>query len=194
MHRIPLLIMTYCDINRTVWKLMLGIWVMCFYSSVGYADVYIWHDIDNIQHISNVKPDWWTDEMDQMDPDEIVAPTEEALPGAFVGDRENKKFHLPSCEQIHTPEGLMAIPDSKIIWFRALDDALSQGYFACDHCKPDNGKPSELDQAKSVDDDKSKAKKPDKEKKEKPEKPNKKKTQKPEKTKPEKPGKAKKTS
>jgi hypothetical protein len=107
-------------------------------SSVG-ADVYVWYNASQVMHITNVRPDWWLDEMDQMDPHEIQPPPEAIeYPGEFVGDNENRKFHVVTCEQIYTSDGNMAIPDSKIVWFQTVDEAIQQGFYACDHCKPDN--------------------------------------------------------
>ncbi|MCD4655371.1 hypothetical protein K8T06_15730 [bacterium] len=101
------------------------------------CEVYIWLDQDTIQHISNVKPEWWTDDMDKMDPGTVVAPDpKNSTPGCFIGDTENKKFHWPKCEQILNEEGFLAIPEHKRIWFRTFDDAIKQGYHICDHCKP----------------------------------------------------------
>jgi len=101
------------------------------------AEVYIWMEENGIRHISNVKPDWWTDEMDTLDPGTVVAPDEEnGLLGKYVGDRENKKFHWPKCIQIKNSEGFLAIPEAKRVWFKTYQDAVDQGYYVCDHCKP----------------------------------------------------------
>ena len=101
------------------------------------AEVYIWQGQDGIRHISNVRPDWWTDDMDQMEPGTVTAPAEsEDGKGKFIGDRENKKFHWPKCEQIYNQKGLLAIPEHKQIWFKEYQDAVDQGYHVCDHCKP----------------------------------------------------------
>ncbi|MBN1551558.1 hypothetical protein JW979_08820 [bacterium] len=102
------------------------------------AEVYMWIGPDNIFQLTNIKPDWWTEDMDQMAPSDIRPPDVEKVtyPGKYVGDKENRKFHLPSCEQIYTSDGKMAIPDNKIIWFQSTDEAISLGYIACDHCKP----------------------------------------------------------
>jgi hypothetical protein len=118
-----------------------------FFSLTGSsADIYIWRDLNDIKQISNVKPDWWTDEMNQMLPGEVVEPVDKPdvsqdkkFPGKFVGDKENKKFHVPTCEQIYTSDKKMAIPDNKIIWFDTFEDATSKGYVACGHCKPTAG-------------------------------------------------------
>ncbi|MBN1879276.1 hypothetical protein JW823_04120 [bacterium] len=100
------------------------------------ADVYLWSDADHIRHVSNIKPEWWTDDMDLMEPGSVKAPDVLPNPGKFVGDRENKKFHWPTCEQIFNPEGKLAIPLEKQIWFQDFQDAIDQGYYVCDHCKP----------------------------------------------------------
>jgi len=106
------------------------------------AEVYIWVDQNDIRHISNVKPKWWTEEMDQMDPGTVVEPEDaSAVPGKFIGDRENKKFHWPKCEQIYNQEGLLAIPEHKRIWFETYDEAIALGYHVCDHCKPSKNGP-----------------------------------------------------
>ncbi|MBN1296959.1 hypothetical protein JXA80_09275 [bacterium] len=101
------------------------------------ADVYVWLDQTSIKHISNVKPKWWTDDMDQLDPGTVVAPVDERITlGVFIGDTENKKFHWPLCEQIYNQQGLLAIPEHKRVWFKTFEEAIAQGYYACDHCKP----------------------------------------------------------
>ncbi len=74
--------------------------------------------------------------MDLKEPGTVVAPGAPANPGKFVGDRENRKFHWPKCEQIYDPEGKLAIPLEKQIWFRDYQEAIDQGFFVCDHCKP----------------------------------------------------------
>lgn len=72
-----------------------------------------------------------------MDPGTVIAPEGEfAEKGKFIGDRENKKFHWPQCEQIYNPEGQLAIPEHKRIWFDTYEQAIRQGYHVCDHCKP----------------------------------------------------------
>ncbi len=106
-------------------------------ASVVAASVYMWYDKDKTVHLTNVKPDWWTDDMDMKSPEEIHPPEGPTpFPGIFVGDKENRKFHRPSCDQIYTPEKKMAIPDSKIIWFQSYEEAISKGYHPCKHCKP----------------------------------------------------------
>lgn len=103
------------------------------------AEVYIYYNQLGMKIITNIKPDWWTDEMSTMDPESVQIPAGEALfPGKFVGDKENRKFHRPTCEQIYNQEHKLAIPESKIIWFESYDEAVGKGFFACDHCKPSN--------------------------------------------------------
>jgi len=122
--RIPFLILTLTLMTALI-------------APVVFGEVYIWLDGTSVKHISNVKPKWWTDEMDQMDPGTVVAPEGEGvMMGKFIGDRENKKFHWPKCEQIHNQESQLAIPQHKRIWFDTYEQAISQGYHACDHCKP----------------------------------------------------------
>ena len=113
--------------------------------STAIAGVYKWQDNAGTTHVTNIKPDWWTDEMDDLKFSEIHPPDEPTpFPGKFVGDKENYKFHLPSCEQIYTPEGKMAIPESKIIWFKSAQEALDKNFVPCSHCKPAvNGKGNE---------------------------------------------------
>ena len=74
--------------------------------------------------------------MDLLEPGTVVAPATASNPGKFIGDRENKKFHWPKCEQIYTPEGKLAIPPQKQIWFQEYQSAIDEGYHVCDHCKP----------------------------------------------------------
>ena len=103
------------------------------------AEVYIWMDGDAIRHISNVKPNWWTDEMDKLDPGTVIAPDEEnGLLGKFIGDRENKKFHWPKCIQILSSEGFLAIPETKRIWFQKYQDVLLIIEGLCFSCQPTN--------------------------------------------------------
>ena len=120
--------------SRTSIVLLVFALVFC---SLAMGDIYRWRGDDGTLHMTNVKPSWWTDEMDQMDPDSIIPPEGPTpFPGKFVGDKENRKFHRPECEQIYDPDGNMAIPDEKIIWFQSFDEAISAGYEICDHCKP----------------------------------------------------------
>ncbi len=120
--------------------LMFGICSALFMTSVLLAEVFIWQDENHITNISNIKPDWWTDEMSQQEQGTVVFQGESTpLPGKFVGDKENRKFHRISCEQIYNPQGKMAIPPEKIIWFQSNEEALSQNFIACDHCKPTSG-------------------------------------------------------
>lgn len=105
--------------------------------SVVNAEVYVWLDGDGIRHISNVKPEWWTDEMDKQDPGSVIAPEDGiAMLGKFIGDRENKKFHWPLCIQIYNPQNELAIPMEKRIWFKSYQEAIDQNYVVCDHCQP----------------------------------------------------------
>ncbi len=116
---------------------LIGFFSTLFMTSVMLAEVYIWQDENHITNISNIKPDWWTDEMSQQEQGTVVFQGESTpLPGKFVGDKENRKFHRISCEQIYNPQGKMAIPPEKIVWFQSTDEALSQTFIACDHCKP----------------------------------------------------------
>lgn len=116
---------------------------LSFPGSFVKADIFVFYDISGVKTITNMRPDWWTDEMDTMDPMSIKPPDgSEVYPGKFVGDKENRKFHRPTCEQIYTPDKRMAIPESKIIWFNTVDEALSQGFFSCDHCKPAENDPA----------------------------------------------------
>jgi len=104
---------------------------------MAHGEIYIWLDKASIRHLSNVKPDWWTEEMDEMEPGSVIAPdAEKTNPGIFIGDRENKKFHWPKCDQIFNQAGKLAIPAHKQIWFKSFEDAIEQGYHICDHCKP----------------------------------------------------------
>ncbi|MBN1356623.1 hypothetical protein JXA40_10220 [bacterium] len=101
------------------------------------ASIYKWRDDNRIMHITNVKPEWWTEDMDQMDFEDIHPPSGfGAYPLRFIGDKENKKVHDPSCDQIYTPDNKMAIPDQKVIWFESLGEAVKMGYRQCDHCRP----------------------------------------------------------
>jgi Metal binding domain of Ada len=101
------------------------------------ASVFKWLDHEETMFITNVKPEWWTDEMDQMDFRDIHPPLgSKPYPLLFVADKENRKFHIPTCEQIFTQDHVMAIPDEKIIWFETAAEAEKQGYRACSHCKP----------------------------------------------------------
>ncbi len=115
---------------------LISLCALSFVLDVG-AEVFRWQDSQQIMHITNVRPEWWTDEMSQMDYQDIIPPLEPTpAPGRLVGDRENRKFHRPACEQIYNPQGRLAIPDEKIIWFDTADEAMDKGYLACDHCKP----------------------------------------------------------
>lgn len=109
---------------------------LVFLSFTVKADVYIWKSVNGVRNVSNIKPDWWTEEMDLIAPGEVTAPSEENLPGKFVGDRENLKFHWPKCIQIYNPQGKLAIPVEKRIWFKSYQDAINNGYYVCDHCQP----------------------------------------------------------
>jgi hypothetical protein len=123
---------------------ILAVFVLFVSASLVSASIYMWRDKDNMKHLTNVKPDWWTDDMDQMNPDDIQQPEGPTpFPDNFVGDKENRKFHKPSCDQIYTPEKKMAIPESKIIWFNTYDEAVNKGYQPCDHCNP---KPGSVDE------------------------------------------------
>ncbi len=121
--------------NRLVHTIL--VFCILVFTSTLMAEIYVWYDADSTRNISNVKPDWWTDEMSQMSPQDIVVPVEATpQPGKFVGDNENRKFHKPTCEQIQTLDGFMAIPEHKRVWFASYDEAKAQNYTACTHCKP----------------------------------------------------------
>jgi hypothetical protein len=126
--------------SRSHWILfsLASLVLQCLLVLSASADVYVWHDKNGIEVITNIKPEWWTAEMDQLDPKLITEPDETApeTPGKYVGDKENRKFHRLTCDQIYNSDGKLAIPDSKVIWFQATDEALSQNFIACDHCKP----------------------------------------------------------
>lgn len=114
---------------------------LIFLPAFAEADVYIWKSMNGVKNVSNIKPEWWTEEMDLKTPGEVTAPHEENLPGKFIGDRENLKFHWPKCIQIYNPQGELAIPAEKRIWFKTYQDAISNGYHVCDHCKPSEDGP-----------------------------------------------------
>lgn len=122
------------------WLLTLGAIVAIFTTTVLLAEIYVWQDETHVTNISNLKPEWWTDEMSQQTQGSIVFEGDATpLPGKLVGDKENRKFHRITCDQIYNPEGKLAIPQEKIIWFQSPDEALSQNFIACDHCKPTSG-------------------------------------------------------
>jgi hypothetical protein len=105
------------------------------------ADVYIWLDSDGIKQFSNIRPEWWTEEMDIMAPGTVVDP---GLDRKFIGDTGNRKFHWPLCNQIYVnnnPKGQMAIPELQRIWFRSFQEAIDQGYHVCDFCVPSEDGP-----------------------------------------------------
>lgn len=126
---------------KHIFKIMVPVFFLILSFCPADADVYIWNAANGIRYVSNIRPDWWTDEMDLETPGSVTAPDADKFPGKFVGDRENLKFHWPRCIQIYNSDGKLAIPPEKRIWFNDYQDAKNKGYYECDHCKPSEDGP-----------------------------------------------------
>lgn len=66
-------------------------------------------------------------------PASITAPVNEApnnqnASGQYIGNKNSKKFHLPTCRSLPAPENQ--------VYFDTRDEAVKQGYDSCGICKP----------------------------------------------------------
>jgi hypothetical protein len=126
--------------NKNIIRILIAGFFLSFFFCPAGAEVYIWSAANGVRYVSNIRPDWWTDEMDLEMPGTVMAPESDEFPGIFIGDRENLKFHWPRCIQIYNPDGKLAIPPEKRMWFNSYQDAINKGFYECDHCKPsENG-------------------------------------------------------
>jgi methylphosphotriester-DNA--protein-cysteine methyltransferase len=58
----------------------------------------------------------------------LVAKFETILVYNYTGNRNTKKFHLPSCSYLPDPENR--------VYFTTREQAINAGYTPCGHCRP----------------------------------------------------------
>ncbi len=63
-----------------------------------------------------------------VEPTINVAPAPSADSGKYIGNKNSKKFHLPTCRSLPAPDNR--------VYFDSREEAVSQGYTPCGLCKP----------------------------------------------------------
>ncbi len=123
------------------------------------AEVYRWMDEGNVAHLTSIKPDWWTDEMDMVeDWREIHPPTEEEQQqqeaaeaeqeeqsakvteeeAQFIGDSRTSIFHNLDCRLVKSRATgrKFKVDEENRVFFRTAEEAENGGYKPCTLCNP----------------------------------------------------------
>jgi beta-lactamase superfamily II metal-dependent hydrolase len=58
----------------------------------------------------------------------VNSATPAANTGSYIGNKNSKKFHLPSCKSLPQPQNQ--------VYFKTRDEAINQGYSPCGNCNP----------------------------------------------------------
>jgi len=140
---------------RTALSVMIGIFLLV---AVGSADVYRWVDPDGTIHLTSIRPEWWTDELDLVeDWHEIHPPSEDELAALeaaraaeraaevseedaeFVGDRRTMIYHRKDCRLVKSRSARRSykIDEEDRVFFLTADDAEEEGFRPCRRCKPE---------------------------------------------------------
>ena len=124
--------------KKCVKVMLLSLFSVWIFSGSVHADMYRWMDDNGVMRMTNIKPDWWTDEMKYQLPEQIHSPAEDSSKESkkFYGDRESRVFHKPDCDLIRNPDNQLTIPKDSIMTFRSAEEAVSLGYRPCDKCNP----------------------------------------------------------
>jgi micrococcal nuclease len=70
----------------------------------------------------------WSSETGRAPPETISKNTQVQSPGAYIGNRNSKTFHLPSCRTLPAPHNRVR--------FKSRDEAVLGGYVPCGNCNP----------------------------------------------------------
>lgn len=70
----------------------------------------------------------WSSETGRAPPETSFKQPQGQSSGAYIGNRNSKKFHLPSCRTLPTPHN--QVP------FNSRDEAVRAGYVPCGNCNP----------------------------------------------------------
>ena len=70
----------------------------------------------------------WLSETGRAPPETTSKQTQDQSPGAYIGNRNSKKFHLLSCRTLPAPHN--QVP------FKSRDEAVRAGYVPCGNCNP----------------------------------------------------------
>ncbi len=58
----------------------------------------------------------------------IETPIQPGKSTQYIGNKNSKKFHLPTCRTLPSP--------ANRVYFNSRDEAIKQGYTPCGNCKP----------------------------------------------------------
>ena len=70
----------------------------------------------------------WSSETGRAPPETTSKQTQGQSPGAYIGNRNSKKFHIPSCRTLPAPHNQVPLA--------SRDEAVQAGYVPCGNCNP----------------------------------------------------------